>query len=71
MAEAPPRITLPNPSPIRTVPVEFQVTEAGNICLDTGQYENLSLNMAEILRWVREARWRLDWYHVDALRDIE
>lgn len=26
------------------------------------EYEELSLNMADILRWVKEARWRLDYY---------
>lgn len=61
VAEAPPRITLPLPAPIKTVPVEFNVID-GNVCLAADQYESLSVNMAEILRWVREARWRLDWY---------
>lgn len=39
----------------------------GDICLDGDQYDTLSRNTAEILRWVKEAQWRLDWYHRDAL----
>ncbi len=28
-------------------------------------YEDLSFNMADVLRWVREAMWRLQYYRGD------
>ena len=62
VVEPPPPIVLPHPEPIRTVPVQFHVIETGAICLAPKQYENMSLNMAEILRWVQEAQARLNWY---------
>lgn len=50
---------LPLPAPIRTLPVELQ--PAGDkVCLSLAAYHNLALNHAEFLRWVREARYRLD-----------
>lgn len=30
--------------------------------LSPGDYENLSVNMADILRWIREAQWQLNYY---------
>lgn len=32
-------------------------------------YEVLARNMADILRWVKEARWRLDYYRGEGLFD--
>lgn len=73
---AAPEIKLPNscpvfpdPVPINTLPVVWQVitpttTPEGEewvlFALDTDQYENLSLTTADILRWVKEASWRLN-----------
>lgn len=39
--------------------------------LDPRDYEALALNMADILRWIREARWRLRYYkgEIDGLGD--
>ena len=57
--------TLPRPAPIQLVRVEWVVvqTEDGSVfALTPEQYENLSLNTAEILRYVREARSQLDYY---------
>jgi hypothetical protein len=71
MAPAPQWIVLPSPKPIKTLPVEFKVDGAGNVCLATNQYENLALNMSDILRWVREAQWQLSWYHKQALKQAE
>lgn len=34
--------------------------------LSPGDYENLSLNMAEILRWNREVVWQLEYYRREA-----
>lgn len=32
------------------------------IALTPRDYENLAINNAEALRWVKEAKWRLDYY---------
>jgi hypothetical protein len=61
---------LPNPAPIRTLPVDWVVVTPGNLPagdfvifgMDADSYENLSLNTADILRWVTEAKVRLDTY---------
>jgi len=67
--EPPPRITLPHPAPIETLPVRFHVPETGDVCLAPESYENLALNMAEFLRWITEAKWRLDWYIRDGIAE--
>lgn len=61
---------LPPPEPIETLPLEWDVITNENapegewvfFALTPEQYEVLSRNMAEILRWVKEAQWRLDYY---------
>lgn len=56
---------LPAPEPIEALPVEFQVIQEGEgamFCLTPQGYENLSKTQADTLRWVREAKWRLDFY---------
>jgi len=61
---------LPNPAPISTLPVDWIVVTPGNLPegdfvifgMDADSYENLSLNTADILRWVTEAKVRLDTY---------
>ena len=69
------RPALPNPRAIDTVPVEFKVLTEETLLdgpgwvyygLTVENYEALSRNMAEILRWIKEARWRLDYYRNDA-----
>jgi len=35
--------------------------------LTPGDYENLSTNMAEILRWTSEAQWQLNYYRSEAI----
>lgn len=47
------------------LPVEWTVLETEDgllIGLTTRQFENLTENLAELLRWMRETRWRLDYY---------
>lgn len=65
------RPSLPNPKPIETSPFKWHVIThdrlpKGNRWVYYGitpkEYEVLSRNMAEMLRWVREAKWRLDYY---------
>jgi hypothetical protein len=63
---------LPDPAPLDLRPVDWTVLTADNlpppgtdwsiIGLTPDQYENLSLNMAEMLRFVKEAKWRLAYY---------
>lgn len=61
---------LVNPSPIATQEISWVVispeTVLGKddvfIALTPKEYEELSRNMAEITRWVKEAQWRLDYY---------
>jgi hypothetical protein len=72
VSEQIPRTVLPDPKPIKLEDVRFHVVKTGDICLVGDQYDTLSRNTAEILRWVREARWRLNWYRLDALpKDLE
>jgi hypothetical protein len=67
----PDRIAVPRPKPINTAPIKWKVLTEENIPTDKGwvyygitpeQYEVLSRNMADILRWVQEAEWRLNYY---------
>lgn len=66
-----PKPVLPNPKDIHTSPVKWLVITHDRLPEGTTwvyygvtpeQYEVMSRNMAEILRWVREARWRLEYY---------
>ena len=64
------RPNLPDPEPIETRPIEWKVlTEKDKlvkgqayIALTPKDYEELSLSMADVLRWIKEARWRLQYY---------
>lgn len=67
----PQRTLLPNPAPIKTLPVQFKVLTRNNlpqegdwvyIALTPQNYENLSLINAEVLRWIEEAFWLLKYY---------
>jgi len=61
---------LPPPQPIQTQKIEWEVITrdtlpAGDFvffALTPKAYEALSLNTADTLRWVTEAKWRLDYY---------
>lgn len=61
---------LPDPAPITVLPVDWIVVTPGTIPegdfvifgMDADSYENLSLNTADILRWVTEAKVRLKTY---------
>lgn len=73
--ERPPaRANIPLPSPISTRPVQWVVVTSNNlppgdgwviIGLTPDQYENLSMNTAEMLRWAREAGYQLRYYRGD------
>lgn len=61
---------MPPPQPIEVQPVEWHVLTPDRVPegewvyfgVTPEEYEILAKNMAEILRWVKEAQWRLDYY---------
>lgn len=66
---------LPDPAPLDLRTVDWTVVTAATVPKEPGwviigltpeQYENLSLNTAEMLRYVREAKWRLMYYRGEA-----
>jgi hypothetical protein len=65
------RPALPNPQAIHLTPFNWFVITPERLPngdewvyygITPQQYEILARNMAEILRWVKEAQWRLDYY---------
>lgn len=70
--ERPPeRTSIPDPQPVDLQEVDWRVLTPDTIPEDLGwafialtpeDYERLSLNQAELLRWITEARWRLRYY---------
>ena len=68
----PPRPVLPRPEPVKTEQVRWQVVDVGGepmFALTARGYEALSRNMAEMIRWAKEASWQLDFYRADRLTD--
>lgn len=56
---------MPDPQPIDTGEVTWTVLTVDGVAwfaVTAAGYEALSSNVAESLRWVREAKWRLDYY---------
>lgn len=71
--ERPPEIApIPNPNPVDLQEIDWVIltpdtaplagTEWVFIALTPDDYERLSLNQAELLRWILEAQWRLKYY---------
>ena len=60
--EPPPPVILPAPRPIQTRAVTWHVLDTGSVCLAPREYGDLAHNMAEILRWVKEAQYQLNFY---------
>lgn len=67
----PERPTLPAPLPVSLLPVDWVVVTSDSlppgdgwviIGLTPAQYEALSLNMAELLRWAQEAGYQIRYY---------
>ena len=52
---------LPRPEPVVMLPVEFKVQD-GLICMTGDNYENLALNMADILRFIRQQNTLISQY---------
>lgn len=74
----PERPPIPNPQAIDTAPFDWLVITndrlpASDIWVYYGitpqNYEILSRNMADILRWIKEAQWRLDYYRGEGQLD--
>ena len=72
------RPNIPNPDPIQLNEVEWVVLtperlpEGDNwvyFSMTPRTYETLARNQAEILRWVKEAQWRLNYYRGEDLPD--
>jgi hypothetical protein len=51
--------SLPDPAPIVQNDVTWIIVD-GNYCVDPGDYETIALNRADVLRWIKEAKWQLD-----------
>ncbi len=67
---------LPAPHPIALHNIEWEVIVEVDgedtqvyFALSPGDYESLSLNMAEILRWIRESKWQLEYYRDEVEQD--
>ncbi|AKQ75792.1 hypothetical protein FDH82_gp02 [Roseobacter phage RDJL Phi 2] len=67
----PERASVPDPQPVDLQEVDWVVLTPDTvpedlewvfIGLTPEDYERLSLNQAELLRWITEARWRLRYY---------
>lgn len=65
------RPVLPDPAPIQTRRVEWQVVTPDTLpegndwvlfSMTAKDYENLAKTMADTIRWVKEAKWRLQYY---------
>lgn len=69
------RPNLPAPEPIEIRPFNWKVlTEKDKlvkgqayISLSPKDYENLALTMSDVVRWIKEARWRLKYYKGEEL----
>lgn len=62
---------LPNPEPLKLRPFDWQVITPETVpegddwvflAITPRDYETLSLNTAELMRFIREAMWRLRYY---------
>ena len=62
---------LPNPKPIKTRSIKWIVLTPGTLptakdwvlfCISPEDYQDLSFNQADTLRWIKEAFWRLEFY---------
>ena len=71
----PEKPVLANPSPVQQVRVTWKVLTPGTIpegedCVFFGltskNYENLAINQAELLRFITEAMFRLNYYRGDS-----
>ena len=68
----PPQVlAVPDPAPVEMLELEWSIVEVdGEVyaALTIQGYQNLALNSAELLRWIREARWRLKYYRDNLLK---
>lgn len=58
-------IVLPDPEPIKTLPVVWKVVKVEDtsyFAVDAQGYANAARNEADVLRWVKEAMYRLGYY---------
>ena len=66
-----PRPPIPNPEPVQQREVRWVILTPETIPPGDGwvffalippDYEDLAFNMADLLRWIQGAAWRLDYY---------
>lgn len=57
---------LPLPEKFNALPAEHWTVQGQSMCLDAKEYENLTRNLADLLRWAEQARDRLDIYRSKA-----
>lgn len=71
VARPPERANVPDPQPVNLQEIDWVVLTPETIPenlewvfigLTPEDYERLSLNQAELLRWITEAKWRLRYY---------
>jgi hypothetical protein len=62
---------LPDPAPVNLKEIQWEVFSNERlptaeqwvyISLTPKEYEELAQNQAELLRWIKEAKWRLQYY---------
>lgn len=61
----PPLPVLPKPQPVRTESVQWRLVQVDGetlFAVTARGYESLSRNLAETIRWAKEASWQLDFY---------
>lgn len=66
--KSPPAIVLPLPDAVHLEAVKWQVFDSAGgpmFALQARGYEALARNMAELTRWMSEARYQLDFYRRD------
>lgn len=59
-------LPLPSPLSLNDWQVEdkpcYDENNVAKICMTPRDYEIVSKNMAELLRWIKESKWQLDYY---------
>lgn len=61
----PPLPVLPKPQPVKTEAVQWKVIQVDGesfFAVTTKSYEALARNLADTIRWAKEASWQLDFY---------
>ena len=63
--QPPARATLPQPEPLKQEPFTFKAVTVGDesfLALTADEYASLAKDLSDMLRYVRESKWLLDYY---------